>query len=115
MKRIDPGLPGGELVQKGIEDLRQGSETVESLLVSVGAQRLRWSGIDVPESLSDPETRLYLRLAQEHGDDAHSRYNAMIRLLVSFEHALEREFSKTRRDASSASVAETRSSGGSGS
>lgn len=89
MKRIDPALPGGELVQKGIEDLRQGSESVEALLVSVGAPRLCGAGLEVPSPFPDPEHRLYLRLAREHGDDAHSQYNALIRRLVSFERAME--------------------------
>jgi hypothetical protein len=31
---------------------------------------------------------LYLRLAAENEDDAHSRYNALVRRLVSFERAL---------------------------
>jgi len=32
---------------------------------------------------------LYERLAREHLDSAHSRYNALVRLLVSFERAAE--------------------------
>ena len=83
------GLPGEDLVRKGIEDLSRGTETLEALLVSVGAPRLRREGIEVPRPISDAETRLYLLLARDHGDDAHSRYNALIRRLVSFERALE--------------------------
>jgi hypothetical protein len=45
--------------------------------------------MDVPRAFPDAEHRLYLRLAQEFGDDAHSRYNGLIRRLVSFEAALE--------------------------
>jgi hypothetical protein len=36
----------------------------------------------------NPEHRLYLRLAADDSDSAHSRYNALIRRLVSFERAL---------------------------
>ena len=81
-------LPGGDLIRRGLEDLARGHESVEALLVAIGAPRLRRSGIEVPpHSLGNPEHRLYLRLAQEDSDSAHSRYNALIRRLVSFERA----------------------------
>lgn len=82
-------LPGRELVDAGVEDLRRGEETVEALLVSIGASRLRAVGIDVPLPLATPEIRLYDLLRREHGDDAHGRYNALVRRLVSFERAAE--------------------------
>ena len=82
--------PGEDIVLKGIEDLRKGLETVDSLLVSIGAYRLRRAGIDVPENeFQNPEHRLYYLLSQEDSDSAHSRYNALIRRLVSFERAAE--------------------------
>jgi hypothetical protein len=81
-------LPGGDLVEEGLRDLARGQETIASLLVSVGATNLRASGIEVPATaFSDPEHRLYHRLAAEDSDSAHSRYNALIRRLVSFERA----------------------------
>lgn len=84
-------LPGGDLITQGLTDLERGEETVASLLVSIGAPRLRLSGIPVPKTtFPDPEHRLYrlyLRLAAEDSDSAHSRYNAWIRRLVSFERA----------------------------
>lgn len=83
------GLPGGDLIEKGIGDLRDGRETVEALLVSVGAPRLRRIGFDLPEPLESPERRLYERLAEEDQDSAHGRFNALIRRLVSFERAAE--------------------------
>ena len=82
-------LPGQELVDAGVADLREGRETVEALLVSVGARRLRAVGVDVPEPFSSAEIRLYELLCREHGDDAHGRYNALLRRLVSFERAAE--------------------------
>ncbi len=82
-------LPGGDLVAKGLEDLASSRETVEALLVSIGAPRLRRNGIRVPAPLPDPERRLYERLAQANSDSAHSRYNALLRRLTSFESALE--------------------------
>lgn len=80
-------LPGANLIQQGVFDLTAGRESVESLLVSVGAPRLRSLGLDLPTSISSPEHKLYLLLAREKGDAAHSAYNALIRRLVSFEHA----------------------------
>jgi hypothetical protein len=82
-------LPGSELVRRGLADLARGEETVEALLVSIGAPRLRRLGLDVPESLPDPEHRLYLRLHAVNADAAHSRYNALLRRLVRFERAAE--------------------------
>ena len=81
--------PGGDLIRQGLEDLARGHESIEALLVAIGEPRLRASGIDVPpHRLEHPEHRLYLRLAQEDSDSAHSRYNALIRRLVSFERSL---------------------------
>lgn len=82
-------LPGAELVDIGVEDLRAGRETVEALLVSIGATRLRATGLDVPEPLPDAELSLYELLRREHGDDAHGRYNSLVRRLVSYERAAE--------------------------
>jgi len=80
-------LPGEELVRKGIRDLTRGLESSEALLVSIGAPRLRRLGFTVPKPFDRPEERLYLLLRAEHGDAAHSRYNALVRRLVSFERA----------------------------
>jgi hypothetical protein len=82
-------VPGSELVEQGLDDLRQGRETDASLVVSIGASRLRAAGCDVAEPLADPEHRLFARLAGEDADSAHGRYNAMIRRLVSYERAAE--------------------------
>ena len=82
--------PGEDLVFQGIADLKDGRETVHSLLVSIGAFRLRRAGIEVPPNeFPNPEHRLYLLLSSEDSDSAHSRYNALIRRLVSFERAAE--------------------------
>lgn len=83
------GLPGAELVEAGIADLERGVESVESLLVSIGARRLGRLGFDVPAPIRSPEHRLYARLCADGADSAHSRYNALVRRLVSFERAAE--------------------------
>jgi hypothetical protein len=77
------------LVARGLRDLEQGRETNEALLVSIAAPRLRDAGLSVPDALSDAEHRLYERLARTDPDSAHSRYNALLRRLTSFESALE--------------------------
>jgi len=82
-------LPGQDLVERGVADLRRGEETVEALLVSVGARRLTAVGVDVPARFPSAEIRLYEVLRHEHGDDAHGRYNALLRRLVNFERAAE--------------------------
>lgn len=79
------GLPGAGLVQRGVEDLDAGRESAEALLVSIGAPRLRLAGIEVAAPIAAPEHKLYLLLARERGNAAHSAYNALIRRLVSFE------------------------------
>jgi len=80
-------LPGADLVERGIEELEQGRESIEALLVSIGAPRLRRLGFEVPEPFPSPEHRLYELLRVQHGDSAHGRYNALVRRLVSFERA----------------------------
>jgi len=83
-------LPGGELIRQGIEDLAANRWTAAALLVVIGAPRLRRSGIPVPDApVSGAEYRLYELLAREDPDSAHSRYNALIRRLVRFEHACD--------------------------
>ena len=82
-------MPGADLVEKGRQDLEDGRETVEALLVSVGAPRLRLAGIAVHSSIDQPERRLYALLASEDPDAAHGRYNALRRKLESFERAIE--------------------------
>jgi hypothetical protein len=82
-------LPGADLIEKGMADLDRGIESVESLLVSIGAPRLASLGLVIRSPAPSPEHRLYLLLRAEGGDGAHSRYNALVRRLVSFERAAE--------------------------
>lgn len=82
-------LPGEDLVRAGLDDLEHDRETAEALLVSIGAPRLRGVGIEVPRTIEHPEERLFDLLESQDPRDAHSRYNALIRRLVSFERAAE--------------------------
>ncbi len=86
---MEAALPGEDLIKQGMADLASGKISSPALLVSIGATRLRSSGLPVPEALPDADHRLYELLAAEFGDDAHSRYNGLLRRLVSYERALE--------------------------
>jgi hypothetical protein len=81
-------LPGGDLVAEGLRDLAAGRDTVAALLLQIGAPRLQRIGIAVPNR-ANAEHCLYDRLALDDPLTAHSRYNALIRRLVSFERAAE--------------------------
>jgi len=81
-------LPGHDLIAQGLDDLAAGVETAAALVVSIGAPRLRQLGVDVADPIAGCEHRLYALLSAGDPDSAHSRYNALIRRLVSFERAL---------------------------
>lgn len=82
--------PGEEIVLKGLADLAERKETIDSLLVCIGGPRLRRLGYPVQlGAFPFPEHRLYEALRATDPDSAHSRYNALIRRLVSFERAAE--------------------------
>jgi hypothetical protein len=89
MVRLVARLPGEDLVQRGLEDLAAGIESAESLLVSIGAPRLTGLGVVVDNPFPSPEHRLYKLLSEEEPASAHSRYNALVRRLVSYERAAE--------------------------
>jgi hypothetical protein len=83
---MDPALPGADMIEAGLKDLQEQRESVAALLVAIGAPRLRQLGFPLPDfTYSNPEHRLYDLLAKDDSDSAHSRYNALIRRLVSFE------------------------------
>lgn len=86
-------IPGGEIVNAGLADLSAKRETVEALLVLVAAPRLRGLNIPVPEVTFDAslphEHQLYQLLEEKIGvDRAYSRYNSLVRRIVSFSRAL---------------------------
>jgi len=81
-------LPGHDLIAQGLDDLGAGAETAAALLVSIGAPRLRQLGLQVADPIPGGEHRLYELLSRTDPDSAHSRYNALVRRLVSFERAL---------------------------
>jgi hypothetical protein len=86
---MDGLLPGAELIRQGVEDLSAGTVSISSLLVSIGASRLRSAGFEIPSVIENANHKLYQLLANEFGNDAHSRYNGLVRRLISYEQALE--------------------------
>ena len=78
------GLPGGDVVDTGLADLSAEEATVESLLLSLAAPRLRREGVPLGPVHADPEQRLYAVLAESAGDLAHTRYCAYLRQIASF-------------------------------
>lgn len=83
-------FPGGDLIRQGLDHLASGIESQAALLVLIGAPRRRRLGFNIPNGADGPpEHKLYELLAKADQDSAHSRYNALIRRLVSFERAVE--------------------------
>ena len=86
-------LPGGEIVSRGLTDLADGRDTADAAAVAMASTRLRDAGVAVPDlpDRSEPAAHhLYALLAREHGDGAHSRYNAIVSRIVSFARAADR-------------------------
>ena len=93
-------LPGADLLESGLKDLATGTQSISALLIAIGAPRLRRLGISLPppgQLPAHPEHALYRLLVQQRARGVHSRYNALIRRLVSFERALEFQRGRERR------------------
>lgn len=83
-------LPGAEIVLPGIADLEAGRETVNAFAVRAAASRLGVRKLVGDDDAGEPAAhRLYLRLSDELGDGAHSRYNAILARVASFARAAE--------------------------
>jgi hypothetical protein len=92
------GLPGEKLVRQGLADFQSGLCTIPACLVRIARPRLSRAGLmppSVPGASFEPELELYDLLKLERGD-AYSRYNALLRELISFENALDRRNRKTK-------------------
>jgi hypothetical protein len=89
---MDSVLPGEEILVKGLKDLEAGRVTEDALLLRIGAARLAVHGIRIPPrpvGSSFPEDELYELLSRKHGAEGYSRYNSLLRKLVSLENALD--------------------------
>jgi hypothetical protein len=86
-------LPGAELVEQGMSDIREGRVTVFACLVWIGWPALKRGGIVTEDTNATPQRDAELtmyRLLKGEGGDAFGRYNALLKRLVSFERALVR-------------------------
>jgi hypothetical protein len=86
------GLPGESLVREGLADFQSGRRTIPACLIGIAWTRLSGAGLLENVTVSapvEPELQLY-RLLRHEGGNAYSRYNALLRELVSFESALDR-------------------------
>jgi hypothetical protein len=83
-------LPGGRRIELGLAERAAGLQGINACLVRIAAPRLRRAGFLKEENMPDAtaELDLYQILLGEPGDP-YSRYNALLRELVSFEHALD--------------------------
>ncbi len=84
------GLPGEDLLRRGLADFQSNRCTIAACLVHIARPRLTQAGL-VPPNVSvllEPELQLYQLLQEEKGD-AYSRYNTLLRELISFEMALD--------------------------
>lgn len=85
-------LPGGAIVRQGLADLAAGRLSAATLLIDIARPRLTDLGIvpsTAPPPVPEAERELYRLLRSEPGD-AYSRYNALIRELISFQSAASR-------------------------
>jgi hypothetical protein len=84
-------LPGGEIVDAGLAALSRGEESVESLLVSLAAPRLKREGVPLSgDVFADADVRLYRLLERDDAGLAHSRFLAYLRQAESFANACAR-------------------------
>jgi hypothetical protein len=95
------GLPGADLVERGLGDLADGKATAEAALVEIARTRLCELGLTVVGTTlggEDAELALYARLGERHAeDDPYGRYCAWLDQLVSFLAALENRRARIAR------------------
>jgi hypothetical protein len=95
-------LPGGDRIRAGVADMAAMRCTADALLVEIAAQKLRELGVPVPmvslvpAGVPDAEHALYFKLGETESDP-YPAYNARLRELVSFAHALEPEVRRARQ------------------
>lgn len=84
-------LPGAEIVLAGIADIAAGTESINASAVQSASSRLARAGLTIPSTEEDglATHRLYMQLANEIGDGAHPRYNAILQRVSSFARAAE--------------------------
>jgi hypothetical protein len=90
-------LPGSHLIREGLEDYRENRHTIPACLVRMARRRLARAGLMNPSLPHDIDAELDLyQLLSHYGNRAYSTYNALVRELVSFEHALDHRLKSSR-------------------
>ena len=89
------GLPGAERMLQGLKDEMSGHHSIAACLVRIARPRLIGAGIisASPPRDDGAELELYQLLSASEGLQSYSRYKAIMRELVSFEHALDHRLS----------------------
>lgn len=84
-------LPGWEIISEGLADSATSRVTPAACAISIARPRLSKAGLvsTLHPKIAEPEHVLYRLFRSENGD-AYRRYNAFLRRLISFEHALDR-------------------------
>ena len=86
-------LPGAELILEGLQDLSADRITPAACAIAIALPRLSKAGLVdgtlLAKRIPQPERTLY-RLLDDQGEGAYGRYNAFLRRLIRFEHALDR-------------------------
>jgi len=86
-----PDLPGAELIEAGLADLRVGQLSPIALAICALRKRLVAVGLDVaPATLTDfPELLMYRALGNAGESNPHSAMNAILRRLDAYASAAE--------------------------
>ncbi len=100
MNPADSSLPGHDLVEQGLADLANEQLSDSALLVLIAGPRLKRLGILVPHKRFERpfEHLLFERLEERLGAGAHAYYSSLLRRIVSYAHALEREQSQSQHE-----------------
>ena len=94
------GLPGADLIVTGLSDYHGRRHSIPACLVRMARPRLIKAGVmpPVPPTDDGAELDLYQLVSSLEGSHSYSRYNALVRELVSFEHALDHRMSRPAKD-----------------
>lgn len=90
------GLPGSERILEGLRDYHSGRQSIPACLVRMARPRLIRAGLMSACLPFDDgaELELYQLLSSSGDRRSFSHYNALVRELISFEHALDHRLSR---------------------
>lgn len=90
------GLPGAERILEGLKDYHDGRHSIPACLVRMARPRLIRAGMMSASPTPDDgaELELYQLLSSSGDSHSYSRYNSLVRELISFEHALDHRLSR---------------------